>query len=262
MKLFLSCLYLLVVVAVNAQVPLPNAHAHNDYEHERPLWDALSYGFTSVEADVWLIDGELYVYHNRPINPDPERTLEKLYLRPLKERVEAKGGKVYPGYDDFFYLMIDIKSHATATYEELINVLVGYREMMSWVNEGVPEGDKPIKVFLSGNRPMEVLYEKHAVFGLDGRPRDLGKGHPAHMMPVVSDSFRKFSSWSGIGGMSEADKNKIRQHVRKAHAEGKKVRFWAAPDTPLGWRQLLDLGVDLISTDQLEGFSSFAKSRQ
>ena len=35
-------------------VPLPNAHAHNDYEHKRPLFDALDHGFCSVEADVFL----------------------------------------------------------------------------------------------------------------------------------------------------------------------------------------------------------------
>ena len=44
--------------------PLAQAHAHNDYEHERPLFDALEHGFTSVEADVWLVDGELLVAHD------------------------------------------------------------------------------------------------------------------------------------------------------------------------------------------------------
>lgn len=36
-----------------------NAFSHNDYEHERPLFDALDLGFNCVEADLWLIDGEL-----------------------------------------------------------------------------------------------------------------------------------------------------------------------------------------------------------
>src|SRR4051812_12734941 len=36
---------------------LSRAHAHNDYEHEHPLLDALEAGFASVEADVWLVDG-------------------------------------------------------------------------------------------------------------------------------------------------------------------------------------------------------------
>jgi hypothetical protein len=38
---------------------LERAHAHNDYEHDRPLFDALSNDFKSVEADIWLVGGEL-----------------------------------------------------------------------------------------------------------------------------------------------------------------------------------------------------------
>ena len=59
--------------------PLPNAHAHNDYEHNRPLFDALDHGFTSVEADVFLVDGKLLVGHDREALK-PERTLDSLYL--------------------------------------------------------------------------------------------------------------------------------------------------------------------------------------
>ena len=35
---------------------LERAHAHNDYEHPRPLFDALDHGFKSVEADIWLVE--------------------------------------------------------------------------------------------------------------------------------------------------------------------------------------------------------------
>ena len=42
-------------------VPLERAHAHNDYEHARPLLDALAHGFCSVEADVHLIERQLLV---------------------------------------------------------------------------------------------------------------------------------------------------------------------------------------------------------
>ena len=41
------------------------AHAHNDYMHERPLFDALENGFRSVEADVFSKGDSLYVAHNR-----------------------------------------------------------------------------------------------------------------------------------------------------------------------------------------------------
>jgi hypothetical protein len=36
-----------VPASATAVEPLPRAHAHNDYEHERPLLDALDHGFTS-----------------------------------------------------------------------------------------------------------------------------------------------------------------------------------------------------------------------
>src|SRR3954467_4865673 len=86
-------------------LPLTRAHAHNDYLHEHPLADALSHGFASVEADIFLVDGKLLVAHEkRDIKPD--RTLEALYLDPLKRRVRENGGSVYPG-GGAFHLLID-----------------------------------------------------------------------------------------------------------------------------------------------------------
>jgi len=69
--------------------PLVNAHAHNDYEHARPLLDALDRGFCSVEADVWLVDGQLLVAHDRG-KAKPGRTLQALYLDPLRARDDFK----------------------------------------------------------------------------------------------------------------------------------------------------------------------------
>ena len=62
--------------------PLPRAHAHNDYEHDRPLFDALDHGFTSVEADVHLVDGELFVAHNSDeIKPHLLEDLDPLFSK-------------------------------------------------------------------------------------------------------------------------------------------------------------------------------------
>ena len=69
--------------------PLLQAHAHNDYEHERPLLDALAQGFTSVEADVHLIGKKLLVAHNaRDIQAD--KTLQSLYLNPLRDIIRKR----------------------------------------------------------------------------------------------------------------------------------------------------------------------------
>lgn len=39
-------------------------HSHNDYWRERPVYDAINNGCLSIEADVWLIDGQLIVSHD------------------------------------------------------------------------------------------------------------------------------------------------------------------------------------------------------
>lgn len=75
--------------------PVAQTHAHNDYEHTRPLYDALSHGFVSVEADVWLVDGELLIAHDKE-DLDPTRTLRGLYLEPLREIAKGKGRSAYP----------------------------------------------------------------------------------------------------------------------------------------------------------------------
>src|SRR5690349_2264061 len=108
--------------------PLAQAHAHNDYLHEHPLADALSHGFASVEADIFLVDGKLLVAHEkRDIKPD--RTLEALYLDPLKRRAQDNGGSVYPG-GGTFYLLIDLKSAGEPTYAALVKVLARYADMI------------------------------------------------------------------------------------------------------------------------------------
>src|SRR5688500_18169484 len=61
--------------AVEIAPALPNAHSHNDYEHKRPLLDALANGFTSVEADIYLVEGLLLVAHDRK-DVDRRKTLE------------------------------------------------------------------------------------------------------------------------------------------------------------------------------------------
>ena len=69
---------------------LIHAHAHNDYLHDRPLFDALDCGFCSIEADVHLVGDALFVGHSL-VQLRPGRTLEKLYLQPLSERVRQNG---------------------------------------------------------------------------------------------------------------------------------------------------------------------------
>lgn len=238
-------------------VPLPNAHAHNDYRHERPLLDALDHGFTSVEADVLLIDGELYVGHDMPEGPHQLPTLQDTYLEPLRKQVSQHNGQVYPGYDNPFYLMIDIKTEAEPTYAQLKEVLLPYQSMLSKTKAGTYEPGA-VTVFLSGNRPIEqVQQEQNRLVSIDGRPDDLRKGYSAEFMPVISQHYRAIIDWDGKEALSRKQRKVLKKLTEQAHQEGKKVRLWATPENQLVWQTLLDAGVDLINTDQLAQLQQF-----
>lgn len=241
-------------------VPLSKAHAHNDYEHTRPLNDALDHGFTSVEADVWLKDGELLVAHDE-IDVKPERTLQSLYLDPLKKKVKENKGSVYQGGQDFL-LWIDVKSEGKATYEEIHKQLTEYKEMLTkFSNSKVKQG--AITVIISGNRERELMEnQKIRYAAYDGRMSDLGTGTPNEFMPVISDNWTKHFTWQGIGEMPKAERDKLEEIVETAHTNGQIVRFWATPDMPLPnrtavWNELLNAGVDLINTDDLPALQEY-----
>ena len=235
--------------------PLTRAHAHNDYEHARPLRDALAHGFCSVEADVFLTKDELLVAHERK-DLKPGRTLEKLYLDPLRELVKTNRGKVYPD-GPAFHLLIDVKTGAAETYAALDRVLARYADVLS-VTRASKFEPKAVTVVVSGNRDKETMTRQAVRFaGIDGRPEDLESDAPAHLVPWISANWTLLFRWRGEGPIPEAEQRKLRGTVEKAHGRGRLVRFWATPETETVWKELLSAGVDLINTDKLGELRTF-----
>lgn len=246
---------------VELGTPLPQAHAHNDYEHDRPLADALEHGFTSVEADVWLVDGELRVAHDA-WDLDDAPTLEEAYLDPLSEVATRGGRQIYPGYSGDVQLLIDIKSEGPATWRAVEDELEEHRQIFTRVHEGKVK-DRAVEAVISGNRPreeMEAATTRYSFY--DGRSTDLGTGTEAELMPVVSENWMTLFTWQGIGPMPAAERERLHAYVEQAHAEGYRVRFWATndiagPARESLWRELRDAGVDHINTDDLDGLEEF-----
>jgi len=235
--------------------PLPNAHAHNDYEHERPLLDALDYGFCSVEADIYLVDGELLVAHDRE-DVKPGRTLQALYLDPLLERVRANGGAVHPGADRFI-LLIDIKADGAAAYAVLREELKKYAEMLTSFTPATTE-KKGVTVVLSGDCPRDVLAaETQRYAAVDGRTKDLDTDINPNLIPLISDSWASTFRYNRSGPMPEEIRRGLREYVDKAHAKGCLVRFWAVPHREDLWEEFVEAGVDLINVDDLGRLRAF-----
>ncbi|GGL87141.1 hypothetical protein GCM10010129_33720 [Streptomyces fumigatiscleroticus] len=246
--------------------PLWRAHAHNDYEHPRPLLDALDHRFGSVEADIYLVGDQLLVAHD-PEDLDPARTLEALYLDPLAARVRANRGWVYRGHHRPLQLLVDIKTEGSATYLELDRHLKRYPHLFTtWAHGRVRPG--PVTAVISGDRaaraPMEAQAVRHAFY--DGRLTDLGSAAPASFTPLISDNWTLNFTWLGVGAFPDAERSKLRNIVGAAHARGQRVRFWSTPDVAgpardAVWTELFDAGVDHLNTDDLAGLESFLDAR-
>ena len=189
-----------------------------------------------------------------------KRTLQALYLNPLRERVRASGGAVHAGGGGF-HLLIDLKSPGEPTYAALSKVLGEYADIVSAVRDGKLDR-KAVDVSISGNRPIAMLSSEAVRYaGIDGRWSDLESDLPAHLMPLISDNWRTHFKWRGEGPIGEAERKKLNDAVAKAHAGGRRIRFWATPDNIAMWRELHAAGVDMINTDDLAGLEKFLRGQ-
>ena len=163
---------------------IPNVHSHNDYWRSLPLFEALMYGVTSVEADVWLTENNtsLSVSHDtRHIDPK-HKSLDILYTQPLLEMLNHVNGpqnyhhsdvkEIFDEQDNkmhgVFYgdssrslqLLIDFKSENNEkTYELLMSKYLkpfiqrNYLTYLDLTTNEIIRG--PLTIVLTGNYPIK-----------------------------------------------------------------------------------------------------------
>ncbi|MFA6245001.1 MAG: hypothetical protein WC655_28920, partial [Candidatus Hydrogenedentales bacterium] len=197
----------------------------------------------------------LLVTHNLK-NVKPERTLQALYLDPLKERVKQSGGRVYPNGPSVT-LLIDFKTEAGPTYAALRDILVQYADMLTkFTPDSTVEGS--VTVILSGNSPLEQAKNEAVRYAaIDGRPGDLDGELNPNLVPLISENWRSLFKWWGDGKMPEEQHARLVSLVTKAHERGCRVRFWGTPEREDLWSLLRETGVDLLNTDQLPRLQKF-----
>lgn len=257
-QLLFTLIILSAIQMTSQVVPLPQAHSHNDYFRNKPLKDALRHGFTSVEADVLYIYGKLVVGHDMPDRSFPRlKPLNRQYLKPLWRRWKRCGKEIYKGYEGDFYLWIDIKIYPNQTYRELRDLLYPFRKMLNYYENGKFHKGK-VTVILSGDRPFEALLnDSLQLMTLDGRPSDLAKNYPSHLMPFISEHAGIVAEVEDYSQVDEAAFMKIYKLINATHAQGKKVRLWATPEDENLWGRLLEMEIDLINTDKLSKLQEF-----
>ena len=248
--LVLVCCFSLLSAAAQKKYTSANAHSHNDYEQASPFSLAYTHRFGSIEADIWLKEGKIYVAHDAK-DIQPARTLAALYLEPIQQILQ-KQKNIYPNQQKMF-LLIDIKTEALSTLAALIKELEQYPSIIQ---------QKQIIIAISGNRPKPNQYKDYPKFiQFDGRPTEVYDNESIKKVALISEAFYKFSLWKGEGTIKEEEKKKMQTAVKASHQWKKPFRFWATPDTRDAWQTLMDIEADFINTDHIESLSTFLKSQ-
>jgi len=242
--------------------PLNHAFAHNDSVYNSPLFDSLQFGFQFIEADVHLINDDIYVYHKRPIFLNKNKTLTNCYLQPLFNLIEKKG-TVFSQSNHTLYLILDIKTDAVKTYEKLKLILNPFNSILTHWKNGVIKNNA-VTIVLSGNRPVEMVFqEQERWVAIDGRIEDIEKNYDAQFMPMVSDKYSKVFGFSIFSKKPSVEKLKRLLEISKSiQKQGKLFRLWGIPERRTIWESLLKNGLDLISTDRIKELNDFIRSNK
>ncbi|KAH7377784.1 PLC-like phosphodiesterase [Pyrenochaeta sp. MPI-SDFR-AT-0127] len=149
--------------------PIP-CHSHNDYWRRVPLYDALRWGCTGVEADVWLFDDDLFVGHSTNALTQ-NRTFRSMYVDPLVRMLDHKnepGDFAIPStikngvFDTVpaqtLVLLVDFKNNGHDIFPVVSQQLSSLRErgyLTYFDGESTIEG--AITVVATGNAPFDLI---------------------------------------------------------------------------------------------------------
>ncbi|MFY7814148.1 MAG: alkaline phosphatase [Chryseobacterium taeanense] len=221
------------------------AHSHNDYEQKVPFWYALGAGATSIEADVFLRNNELYVSHEQK-DINKEKTFDNLYLKPLDKALQL--GIIT---DQPIQILIDLKTEGESTLKSVVSQISKYPEII---------GHKNISFVISGNQPAPEKFVAYPDFiKFDYQSLENLTPQQWQKVGLVSLNFKNYSVWNGKGAPTVDDLPKITEVIKKAKAFQKPFRFWAIPDGKSSWEFFAHAGVDYINTDHPKECADYLK---
>lgn len=226
--------------------------AHNDYVRATPFYTAYDLQVGYIEADVFLVDHELFVAHDKS-EIRSERSLRTLYLEPLSAKIRQNNGHAYKDPGLALTLMIDLKTEGAPTLDALVKQIEKYPDIMTCSS---------LNIMISGSVPDPRTWKNYPSYiTFDGRPNIPYTTDQLARVRMISTSFREHVNWDGTGRIPD-DAAKVMTTLRdEAHAKNKTFRFWATPDSKHAWRELMRLKMDVIVTDDVMALARFLSSR-
>lgn len=179
-------------------LPIP-CHSHNDYWRRVPLFDALHWGCTGVEADVWHFEDELFVGHNLA-SLTRNRTFRSLYVDPLVKLLDSMnpstGFAETTGHGVFdvdsaqaLVLLVDFKTDGHLTFPVVSQQLESLREkgyLSFW--DGNKVNSRAVTVVGTGNTPFDMVASNTTYRDIffDAPLADMWEKLPKNL-PTISD---------------------------------------------------------------------------
>lgn len=234
------------------------AHLARDDFAIDPLGAPLRGGAASFEIAVWVDKTGLLQVGSRRWDRDPGNAIGPRVLARLAERASAHGGHMFDRQRGSVTLMIDIAetsvSRQSRAYEALDEVLREYAPLLTRFNGGVLTRGPVTVVLTGGGAPRHLMAAQPDRFAfVDGTFSDVGVwGAPANLVPMISEQWAWRFGWDGHESMPAAERHMLRDMVRIAHSDGRRVRFFGLPERPARlreqfWSELVAAGVDLIT---------------
>jgi alkaline phosphatase len=176
--------------------------------------------------------------------------LKSLYLEPLLHELKKNKSRRIK-------LLVDIKEYPELSLKLLLQEIEPLIQYLSTPNE-----NKQLVILISGKRPVPAEYKNYP--GYLFFDDDLKLIHTVaewERVGQVSLPFTKYSAWKGENTIEAEDRKGLQHTIDSVHHAGKTIRFWAAPDNEASWLLQMQIGVDLIGTDNIDELAGFLRKR-
>lgn len=263
-SIFFAVLFLCIGIGGRAQVELmPNLVSTQEFLTNKDIWPTFTQGVVHYEAEIMYIYGEVYVTSQMPDSSAHSKpTFRSTYLLPIYSQYKKNQGKIHPNFNDEMYLFLNIKYDPKKTYQKLWEQLSPYHEMLTY-RVGPQWHDGKLKVVFVGNAPMRIFQQERVCFATaQGTIADLDKNMDNKVMPLIGIDFENDLKWNGVGKMPFDEYVKLKDIVKKAHEQGKKVRVFNLPNDENIWEVIYTGGVDMISSNDPARFAKFLETKK
>jgi hypothetical protein len=251
---------------------LPGAHALVGPAAPDPLPDVLRRGLAGLTVPVRPGPrGELFLGAGVP---QPGRTLRRLVLTPLFARANARGGRLCRDQRVPFRLVVEFTGPVRdadlllRAYRMLDQQLRDHAPLLSRCVDGALEPGA-VTVAIAGivdARDLLAAQRRRYTFA-DGTFEDLGSTlAPPELVPMISEPWARRFGWDGREPMPAEERHQLHALVRRAHDDGRTVRFSGLPESSgparrALWSELWDAGVDVIADADQARLARFLRGR-